>query len=309
VGLAFDRWYAPECSKLEGFNVELALQAIRRAYATKYTGSEVDTGHARTSMLLSFMPRFSERHVRMIAKSISGLSNYSVFDNLIVIGLQDGSGPSATGYAWKDSAWRVFLKWNESARDVRTNLMRMLLDVGDFAQAFDQMILLEDIPAAEQLLARHFMKVYEGFAPEVQEVLLGLSPEELDRAPYLRLTLALLKLEMGDASASRRPGVLASAAAVISKSEHGMQAVIASAAIALHLGKTRDAYSRAERALAGAAGPDDVFQAAQLMLRCGALPETPFPRLSEGRMASVNEALTETLFNKIAGGGASRRRP
>lgn len=81
------------------------------------------------------------------------------------------------------------------------------------------------------------MKVYEGFAPEVQEVLLGLSPEELDRAPYLRLTLALLKLEMGDASASRRPGVLASAAAVISKSEHGMQAVIASAAIALHLGK------------------------------------------------------------------------
>jgi hypothetical protein len=39
------------------------------------------------------------------------------------------------------------------------------------------------------------------------------------------------------------------------------------------------------------------------MLRCGVLPETPFPSLSEGRMASVNEALTEALVAKLRGGG------
>jgi hypothetical protein len=206
VGLAFDRWYSPEFSRLDGFNVELALQAIRRACAARYSDSQVEVGAIRVSMLLSFMPRFSERHIRMVCESIPGLSDYSIFNDSIVIGLQDASGPSATGYAWKDSAWRVFLEWNESQCDARRDLLRMLLDAGDHARAFDQLMLLQDITAAEQLLARHFMEVYEGFAPEVQEILFGLAPKQLDRAPYLRLALAMLSLERGDASSSRRPG-------------------------------------------------------------------------------------------------------
>lgn len=303
VGLAFDRWYSPECNSLDGFNVELVLQAIRRAYATRYSDSQVAVGAIRVSMLLSFMPRFSERHIRMICKWIPDVQqDYSIFSDSMVIGLQDASGPSATSYAWKDSAWRVFLEWNESQCDVRRDLMRMLLDAGDYAQAFDQMILLQDITAAEQLLARHFMEVYEGFAPEVQEMLFGLAPKQLDGAPYLRLALAMLSLERGDASLSRRPGMLAGSAQIVSKGRHGKQAVIASAAIALRQGRMRDVYSRAERALVGAADSNEVFQAAQLMLRCGALPETPFSNLSEGRMASVNEALTEALITKLRGG-------
>jgi DNA-binding CsgD family transcriptional regulator len=303
VGLAFDRWYSPECNRLDGFNVELVLQAIRRAYATRYSDSQVEVGAIRVSMLLSFMPRFSERHIRMICKWIPGLSDYSIFSDSMVIGLQDASGPSATSYAWKDSAWRVFLEWNESQCDARRDLMRMLLDAGDYAQAFDQMILLQDISEAEQLLARHFMEVYEGFAPEVQELLFELAPKQLDRAPYLCLALAMLSLERGDASSSRRPGILAGSAQIVSKGRHGKQAAVASAAIALRQGRMRDVYSKAERALVGAADSNDVFQAAQLMLRCGALPETPFSNLSEGRMASVNEALTEALVAKLRGGG------
>jgi DNA-binding CsgD family transcriptional regulator len=303
VALAFDRWYSPEFSRLDGFNVELALQAIRRACAARYSGSQVEVGPIRVSMMLSFMPRFSERHVRMVCESIPGLSDYSIFNDSIVIGLQDASGPSATGYAWKDSAWRVFLEWNESQCDARRDLMRMLLDAGNYAQAFDQMILLQDISEAEQLLARHFMEIYEGFAPEVQEILFGLAPKQLDRAPYLRLAMALLSLERGDASSSRRPGILAGSAQIVSKGRNGKQAAVASAAIALRQGRLRDVYSRAERALVGAADSNDVFQAAQLMLRCGALPETPFSNLSEGRMMSVNEALTEALVAKLRGGG------
>ncbi|MCI1650580.1 ATP-binding protein [Bifidobacterium tibiigranuli] len=306
VGLAFDRWYSPEFSRLDGFNVELALQAIRRACAARYSDSQIEVGAIRVSMLLSFMPRFSERHIRMVCESIPGLSDYSIFNDSIVIGLQDASGPSATGYAWKDSAWRVFLEWNESQCDARRDLLRMLLDAGDHARAFDQLVLLQDITAAEQLLARHFMEVYEGFAPEVQEILFGLAPKQLDRAPYLRLALTMLSLERGDASSSRRPGTLAGFAQIASKGRHGKQMVIASAAIALRLGRMRDVYSKAERALVGAADSNDVFQAAQLMLRCGVLPETPFPSLSEGRMASVNEALTEALVAKLRGGGLSR---
>jgi hypothetical protein len=305
VGLAFDRWYAPEYGKLEGFNVGLALQAIRRAYSTKYPLSAVLTGPTRVAMLLSFMPRFNERHVRMLSEAMPGSPDYAIFDNL-VFGLRDSSGPSVTGYAWKDSAWRVYLEWDESSRDVRRDIALKLLDMGDFARAFDQMVLLSDISAAEHLLALHFMEIYEGFAPEVQEILLGLPLAKLDRAPYMRLAVALLKLELGDVSSARRPGVLGGAAEVVSNSRHGKQALVASGAIALRRGKTRDAYSRAERALAGAAGPEDVFQAAQLMLRCGALPETPFLSLAEGRMMSVNEALTESLISKIAGGGGIR---
>jgi DNA-binding CsgD family transcriptional regulator len=301
VGLAFDRWYTPEYGKLEGFNVELALQGMRRAYSMKYPSSLVDVGSTHVAILLSFMPRFDERHVRMLSRDVPDSSHYSVFDNPIVIGLQDSGGPSATGYAWKDSAWRVFLEWNESQRDVRKDLAHRLLDMEDYARAFDQMVLLQDLSAAEQLLAGHFMDVYEGFAPEIQEMLLGLSPAKLDRAPYLRLALAILNLELGDASSSRRPGVLAGSAETVSKGKYGKQAVIASAAIALRLGKTRDAYSRAERALAGAADAKGMFQAAQLMLRCGAMPDMPFPSLAEGRMISVNMALTETLIKKIAG--------
>ncbi|MCH3975264.1 MULTISPECIES: LuxR C-terminal-related transcriptional regulator [Bifidobacterium] len=304
VGLAFDRWYSPECSRLDGFNVELVLQAIRRACATRYSDSQVEVGAIRVSMLLSFMPRFGERHIRMICESIPNVQqDYSIFNDSMVIGLQDASGPPATGYAWKDSAWRVFLEWNESQCDARRDLMRMLLDIGDYARAFDQLVLLQDITAAEQLLARHFMEVYEGFALEVQEILFGLAPKQLDRAPYLRLALALLSLERGDASSSRRPGILAGSAQIVSKGRHGKQAAIASAAIALRQGRMRDVYSRAERALVGAADSNDVFQAVQLMLRCGALPETPFPSLSEGRMMSVNEALTEALVAKLRGRG------
>jgi hypothetical protein len=120
------------------------------------------------------------------------------------------------------------------------------------------MILLQDISGAEQLLARHFMEIYEGFAPEVQEILFGLAPKQLDRAPYLRLALALLSLERGDASSSRRPGILAGFAQIVSKGRHGKQAVIASAAIALRQGRMRDVYSR----------PSELWSARQIRMTC-----------------------------------------
>ncbi|MCH4209557.1 hypothetical protein [Bifidobacterium sp.] len=82
-------------------------------------------------------------------------------------GFKESSGPTATSYAWKDSAWRVFLERNETTRGARRYLTLKLLGMDDYARVFDQLVLLMDIPAAEQLLARRFIGIYEGFAPEV----------------------------------------------------------------------------------------------------------------------------------------------
>ena len=301
VALAVDRWYQPERDKYEGFNVELLLRAARWIISMQYPRVILEQVRNGTGQTLSLMPRFEGRHLAMLL----GDDRDPLLYEAGLLPLLEPAESLREGHAWKESAWRVFRQWNEGMTAPRVELASKLQAAGDPAAAFDQLILAYDYNGAERLLAKHFVDVFEGFAPELVSQLLQLPPDEIRRATYLRTLFLLLRLEKGDVDAQKAADAVASAESAAGVRRHAEMLLLLRAVILRGLGRTAEALEVIERLFAlprdDAGDPrQERVPAIQLALLLGVLP-TGTDDIAMERGADRKHALTIDLLRALRG--------